>query len=317
MIDSTTTQIDSLSVLKNNILILNSKIDSLESVADNVHSLNSRIDSIISINKDLMVNKNYFSDVIDTQMDWFALIFVITFGILGLAYWLGIMKYFKNKFSSLNSDLITTKNSLISRMNQIYKTTQAKTLSNYTILDNKISSLEKIQTELNNQKFETINADIKEIQKDITEMISTTENDIKTIIEKQNNDFKEEKDSILRKLWITNFDTQRSMFFYCYNDENYSSALTWIIPMMDMIVDELVTGFDLELFIERTEECISKAKIDETFTERFDNFNEMLFQLENKIEDENNKDRIKQIRLLLNKTYYTQAEIKNDENSHE
>lgn len=293
MIDTTTTtQVDSLAVL-----------------TKNVYALNSKIDSIMSINKELMVNKNYFSDVIDTQMDWFALIFVITFGILGLAYWFGVIKYFQNNFITLNTDVKTTRNSLLSRISQIDKTIQAKILSNYTILDNKITSLEKIQTELNNQKFTTIDGDIKEIHKDITELISSTENEIKSLIDKQNNDFNEEKESILKKLWITNFDTQRSMFFSCYNDQNYSSALTWMIPMLEMIVDELVTGFDLETFIIYTEECISKAKIDETFTERFDSFNETLIELENKIEDSPKKEKLKQIRLLLNKTFYTNIVI--------
>ncbi len=268
------------------------------------------MDSIIQVNKDLMVNKNYFSDIIDTQMDWFSVIFVITFGILGLAYWIGIIKYFKNKFSEYEENLKTTRNSLLSKVIQKDKENKNNISSNYTILDNKISSLERGQTELNNQKFSVISDDIIQLQKSVSELIGKTETEIKEIIEKQNIDFKSEKEDILSKLWDTNFNTQRSMFFSCYKSKSYTSALTWIIPMIEMIVNKEV-DYELKAFIELATVCVTNMEIDDTIKERFDDFNRTLVELETKLDDDGSKEPIKQLRLHLNRTYYTKYEIAN------
>lgn len=283
---------------------VNAKIDSIKLLSNQVELLTYKIDSIAEINKDLMVNKNYFSDIIDTQMDWFALIFVITFGILGLAYWIGIFKYFKKKFDEYDENLKMTRNSLLSKIAHKDKENKYHISSNYTILDNKVASLEKTQTDLNNQKFATISEDITHLQTTVSGLISKTENEIKDIIEKQNNAFKTETEDILTKLWDTNFNTQRSMFFSCYGDKSYTTALTWLIPMIEMIVNKEV-DYDLKIFTNGATDCINKMKIDDTIKERFDSFNQILLELEIKAEESFDKGLLKDLRLLLNQTYYT------------
>jgi hypothetical protein len=287
---------------------LDLKNDSLIMLSNQVNLLTNKMDSITQVNRDLMVNKNYFSDIIATQMDWFALIFVITFGILGLAYWIGIFKYFRKKFDEHEKNLKETRNSLLSKIVQKDKESRNTILSNYTILDNKISSLEKCQTDLNKQKFTTISDDINKLQNTVSELIGKTENEIKDIIEKQNNTYNKERDNILSKLWDTNFNTQRSMFFSCYRDKAFSSALTWLIPMIEMIVNKEV-DYELKDFVKLATECITSMKIDNTIKERFDEFNDTLVDLEKKLEDNDNKELIKQLKIHLNRTFYNKESV--------
>lgn len=279
------------------------EIDSLSILNQKIDLLNQKIDSVTKVNTDLMVNHNYFSDIIDTQMDWFAIVFVITFGILGLAYWFGIFKYFTNKFRSLDSLIKNTRNSLIIRITQKDKDNVSKINSNHSVLENKIESLEKVMTELNNQRFNTINEEIIKLQTNISSMVIKTENEIKTIIEKQKEDFEEEKNQLLKDLWDTSFNAFRSMFFSCYKDKSYSSALTWIIPMLEMIVKNKVR-YTLDTFSKLALTCAQKVTLDSTLKDRFDSLNATLVELEEISKEVDEKDKIKQIRIQLNKTYY-------------
>lgn len=282
--------------------------DSLAILNYKIEMLDHKMDSIILVNRDLMINKNYFSDIISTQMEWFAILFVLTFGILGLAYWIGIFKYFQNKFTELETNIKTTKNWLLSRIVQKDRDNQNKISSFNSVLENKINSIEKIQSELNNKKFELISEDISKLKNDSSDMISRTEKEIKEILDNQNKAYNEEKEGLLKELWDTNFNTQRSMFFSCYKDKNYTSALTWIIPMLEMIANDKVS-YDINTFSDLAINCADNMAIDSTIKERFDVFNKTLQEIENNLEDDAKKESIKKLKIQLNKRYYTMISV--------
>lgn len=289
-----------------------STTDSLEILTSKINELAHKMDSVMQVNRDLMVNKNYFSDVIDTQMDWFAMIFVITFGILGLAYWLGIFKYFNNKFRKLDNDIKLSRNSLLARIAQKEKDSKTSISSNYTILDNKISSLEKLQNELSSQRYNSIDQNIVKLQNEISELIAKTEIDIKSIIEEQNVAFKSEKDELLQNLYETNFNTNRSMFFYCHGQKLYSAALTWILPMLKMIAEKQVE-YELDSFSDLAIECIQEMTIDETINSGFDTYIQVIDEIERVLDADDLKTKIRELKFQFNKAYYTNAQG-NEEN---
>lgn len=288
---------------------IKSHIDTLSILNDRVELLNHKVDSVLKANSELSVQKSFFSDIISTQMQWFSIVFIITFGVLGLAYWLGIFKYFKSKFRTLDNNIKLTRNSLISRISQKDKESHSKISNNYSILENKIETLEKIQTEINNQRFTSVADEISKLENNISKIISNTETDIKEIILKQKEEFDIEKDELFKKLWETNFDTNRSMFFSCYNDKAYSAALTWIVPMLEMISNKQIVEYEIETFAATALICAENFVIDKTISERFDEFNDTLKSIEDRLEDTESKNTIKEVRTQLNKTYYTKLNL--------
>jgi hypothetical protein len=290
--------------------IIATEKDSISILFNQINELSKKVDSIQKINNELTIHKTYFSDIIDTQMDWFALVFVITFGILGLSYWLGLYKYFQKKFSALELKNKDTKESLIARISIKDKINKNSIETINTVLTNKINSLEKLQSKLFQQKYDTLREDIDKLENNFSELISKTEQEIKEILESHKIEADKNKNSLFKEIWNTNFNTNRGMFFSTYNLHSYSSALTWLIPMLNMIATEKV-DYKIDSFAEMANECAEKTKVDSTLKERFEQFVEDLKKAENDIENPDDKELIKKARISLNKTYYTN--IKKDE----
>jgi len=280
--------------------------DSIVSLNIELEALNRELDLIKTVNKELMIHQNYFSDIIDTQMDWFAMIFLITFGVLGLVYWLGIFRYFNKKFSEIEVNVINTRNLLFDRISQKDKESKVKIETNYTILDKKVDTIEELITKVFQEKIESIKKDVERIDESNSNAISSTSSEIKEIIEDQGKEFEKNKKALLLEIWQTNFDTRRAMFFSCYKDKSFIAALSWLIPMLSMIAERKVDE-ELDAFTHLAIVCAESAEVDEIFEEKIEYFNKILETAENEIRGDAEKAKLREVKTKLNKTYYSKA----------
>lgn len=280
---------DSLIIYKEHLLALEVEFTSLK----------LEVDSIVNINSDLQMAKNYFSEIISSQMNWFAIIFALTFGLLGLLYWFGLIKYFQNKFKQSNDAFEDFK--LLETVNHERLNDKIKTLSEKLNTSN-----ETTKTSIE-EKTNVINQNLNTLSDKIDDSIQKNSEELTSQIESQKEDFEKDKDELITKMDSINFDAQKGMFFNNYNDKDYFSAFTWAIPMLQSLIrqDEPIKGW-----MHNTKLCVDKMKYDESMDEKIENLNETLNDLKKNLSDSEHLKTINYISKKFNKIYYSQVDLK-------
>lgn len=276
----------------------------LKGMEHNFFELKLQIDSVITLNEKMIESENYFSDIIASQMGWFALLFMLTFGILGLAYWIGVRKYFMTRFDQINT-IIETHEETNTNNHSNLKEKLSTDISN---LDDKLEETDNRINELFNEKFKSSDEKIMNLSKKIDDSREENSDQLKELIEKQKKEFDVEKDDLLSKINDTNFHAERGMFFTTYYAKDYFSAFTWAISILKFGIKE--KNMELQdIWVNYVHECIEAIEYNKEMKDNFIMFKNRLDDIVDSIEDKKHKKLMGDCVIIFNKKYYQNVEV--------
>lgn len=272
-------------ILKDSIITLKNQIESMQKQFSIV--INKQ-DSLESINRDFKIKEDYFSDILSLQMDWFAIVFTATFGVLGLLYWFGILKYFNNKFQKIESD----KEAVDLRISSLE-----------TSMNEKINKNDASIREFYNEKHRRLEEKISNLDEKVDESVEKSYSELKELIANQKVEFNSIKNSLIKKITDTNFDSHRAMFFNNLDNKSFSIALAWAVGILKLIIIEDADA-DSDQWLVIVKECIQNIKSRKEIEESYDDLNNVLSEIKSHIEEEK-KALVDELIHKLNQIYYS------------
>lgn len=288
---------------------------SINLIQEQNHTLQIKIDSVIQINSNLKISENYFSDIIDTQMDWFGIFFVVTFGVLGLVYWYGLFRYFKKQNILLNEKISTNKINIEQDVNsnkvEIHKKvdlnkSETERNLNETKKDLKeiINKIDDKHVELNQgskdlieEKLKSLNENLDNVTQNSEKIISNSTKELKELITTQNISFEETRKNLMKSIMHTDYNSQKAMYFHNYQNNNFNNALSWGVTILKLIVVDNYKA-DATPWIESLKTCIDKAKYTVLMENNYHWIVDLMKEIKNKAED---PERINKMENLIDK----------------
>lgn len=177
----------------------------LKQIADLQNQLNS-LGIEVSHQK---VAKDFFSDIIQSQMAWFGIIFAVAFGVIGLVYWRGIRNSIKKLSDDFNAEKSRVAQQVLSLENKI---TSANT-ENAEMVRKENEKLKEVVAKYNDEKIQAFNQV-----------------------------FKTEKVDLLRQMKQIEFNACRGMFFSANNLKEHLGSLSWLVTMLHLLIIDKVRG---------------------------------------------------------------------------
>lgn len=264
---------DSLKIyeLENSIQELNQKIIEINNSS---HILVSKHDSLTKTVNEFIISKEYFSDILSSQLGLFSLIV----GGLGLLIGLSVWGYFKWKFKLLEEKI--------------------------DFNGERDETADENLKELLNTKEVFLSQNIDNLKEDLKLSIEKNRDILQNIIEEQKIAYENEKDSLIHQINTTNFEACRSLYLFCHKEEDYLSAFSWIILILKHLIINKVESVEISDWVNYAVDDTTKMKYGNWISKNYNEVKKLIDEMIANTDQDDIISNLNKISFNIGKLYF-------------